>query len=68
MILKVIIQREEEDGRVVGHETHQSHKYIGNPRTCGTIRTENLLKTDKRPQHYDRARKASQNQIGQKKE
>ena len=29
---------------------------------------ENLLKTDKRPQDYNRTRKTLQNQIGQKKE
>ena len=34
-----------------------SHKYIENTTTCGTIRTENLRKTDKRPQDYDRTRK-----------
>ena len=45
-----------------------SHKYIENTSTCGTIHTENLLNTDKRPQDYDRARKASRNQIQQKKE
>ena len=45
-----------------------SHKYIENASTCGTIHTENLPKTDKRPQGYDRARKTSQNQLEQRKE
>ena len=35
---------------------------------CGIIHTENLQKTDKRPQDYDRTRKTLQNQIGHKKE
>ena len=33
---------------------------------CGIIHTENLQKTDKRPQDYDRE-KNLQNQIGQRK-
>ena len=45
-----------------------SHKYIENESTCGTIHTENLLNADKRPQDSDRARKTSQNRVGQKKE
>ena len=44
------------------------YKYTENTSTCGTIHTENLLKTNKRPQDYDRTRKTSQNQIGKKKE
>ena len=38
-----------------------SHKYTENTTTCGTIHTENLQKTDKRPQDYDRTRKTLQN-------
>ena len=45
-----------------------SHRYTENTSTCGTIQRENLLKTNKRPQDYDRTRKTSQNQIGKKKE
>ena len=30
-----------------------SHKYIENASTCGTIHTENLLNTGKRPQNSD---------------
>ena len=45
-----------------------SHKYIENKTMCGIIHTENLQKTDKRPQDYDRTRKTLQNQIGHKKE
>ena len=45
-----------------------SHKYIENTTICGTLCTENLQKTEKRPQDYDRTIKTSQNQIGHKKE
>lgn len=36
-----------------------SHKYNENASTFGTICAENLLKTDKRLQDYDRAGKTS---------
>lgn len=42
-----------------------SHKYTENASTCGNIFRENLLNMDKR---LDRARKTSQNHIGQGKE
>ena len=44
-----------------------SHKYIENTTTCRITHTENLWKADKRLQDYDAARKAGQNNIGQKK-
>ena len=45
-----------------------SHKYVENTTICRTNCRENLWKTDKRPQDYDRTRKTLQNQIGYKKE
>ena len=45
-----------------------SHKHTENASTCGTVSTEGLLNADKRPQDSDRARKTSQNWVGQKKE
>ena len=45
-----------------------SPKHTKNASTCGTICTENLLNTGKRPQDSERARKTSQNRVGQKKE
>ena len=35
------------------------YKYTENTSTCGTIHTENLLKTDKKPGDYDKAGKTS---------
>lgn len=45
-----------------------SHKYIGNPSTCGTVGTEYLLNADTRLQDSERAREPSQNWVGQKKQ
>ena len=49
----------EENGEIVGHG--DSPTPTNGLRTCGTIHTENLLKTDKSPQDYDGARTTLQN-------
>ena len=48
-------------------ELTSSHKYIKNTPTCGTILTEHLLNTGRRPQTSKRARKSLRNRVGQKK-
>ena len=44
-----------------------AHKYIRNTSTCGTILTEYLMNTGRRPQTAERARKSPGNQVGKKK-
>ena len=48
-------------------ELTSSHIYIKNISTSGTIHTEHLLNTGRRPQPSKRARTLSHNQVGQKK-
>ena len=43
-----------------------SHKNIINTSTSGAVHTEHLLNASRRPQTSERARKPSQNQVGQK--
>ena len=40
-----------------------SHRHTENATTHGTLCTENVPKTDKGPQDYDRAKKLLQNQV-----
>ena len=42
------------------------HRNIDNASTIGTIHTEQLLSTNRRPQPSKKARKAPHNRIGQK--
>lgn len=41
-----------------------SHRYVQNTLTHGTVCTEYLLNTGRRPQTSDRARKPPHNQLG----
>ena len=43
------------------------HKHIQNTSSSGTICTEHLLNTGRRPQTSERARKPPHNQVGEKK-
>ena len=60
--------RDLQDGGGVRHGYHlPPHKYIKNTSTCGTTPTEHLLKTGRRPQTSQKARKSPCTWVGQKK-
>ena len=57
-----------QDGGGVSHGDHlPPHKYIKNTSTCGTIPTEHLLNTGRRPQTSQKTRNSPRTWVGQKK-
>ena len=68
-LLKEIEGGDHQDGGRVryGDQLHP-HKYIRNTSTCGTIPTEHLLNTARRPQTFQTARSSPHTWVRQKKQ